>query len=63
MGRSLNFIDPTRLTDREKQIYRLKLAGKTYQQISEEIGISKHTVASLLVSVRTKLAGGAVLEE
>jgi len=48
----------TTLTDRERQVLKLRAEGLSYKGISEKIGIAQSTVASYLVQACNKL--GAV---
>ncbi len=44
-----------KLTEREKQVQKLLIAGKTYAQIAQELFISKTTVKKYVCSIYKKL--------
>jgi RNA polymerase sigma factor (sigma-70 family) len=46
----------TRLTEREKEILRKRVAGSSLYQIADELGVKPQTVVTILKSVRLKVA-------
>jgi DNA-binding NarL/FixJ family response regulator len=44
-----------RLTSREANVLQLLARGRTYEQVSDELGVSLHTVASHVKNIYRKL--------
>ncbi|MCL4562781.1 MAG: response regulator transcription factor [Chloroflexi bacterium] len=55
-------LEPNRLTNREMEVLRLVVAGKTNQGIGMELGISEKTVEKYLEAVFTKLGVSSRVE-
>ncbi len=46
---------PFGLTEREKQIAKMASSGKTYKEISQQLGIAHSTIKNVIQKIRTKL--------